>query len=204
MLLTAMFMASCYWPPVPLDTPLSIPWSDNITTFGEALLSRMPNLPHDMVPDTVPIADRCWCDLSMGFFDPFNTTQWELNSVDALKASLEKQLVAKKIASVKEQQQAVAEQEDAGEVEASRTTQSMPSTPVVMSWQQKLGLSRAAEPSLNASSKTPSTQEPLPSPTQNQLPHATPLGPECGVLREYDLSRYGIDMVVDLRWPRTP
>ena len=84
-----MFMASCYWSPVPIDTPLNTPWSDNITTFADALLSRIPNIPTDMIPTAVPIVDRCWCDFSGGLFEPFNTTRWEANSVEKLARELE-------------------------------------------------------------------------------------------------------------------
>ena len=94
-LLSAMFMSSCYWPPVPIDTPLNTPWSDNITTFGDALFSRIPDLPVDLVPASIPIVDRCWCELSMGFFEPFNSTRWEWNTVEKLREELVQRMVTR-------------------------------------------------------------------------------------------------------------
>ncbi|KZT06243.1 uncharacterized protein LAESUDRAFT_726064 [Laetiporus sulphureus 93-53] len=96
-LLSAMFVSSCYWPPVPLETALTMPWSENITTYGDALLSLLPDLPEDMMPTDVPMLDRCWCDLSSTkLFEPFNVTQWELNSVEKLKDELEHELNARR------------------------------------------------------------------------------------------------------------
>jgi len=90
-LLTTLFISSCYWQPFPLDTPLSTPWSENISTFADALnatLSPKDPLPHPIV---IRAADRCWCDLTSGaFFEPFNVSHWEYLSVQRLKDSLEK------------------------------------------------------------------------------------------------------------------
>ena len=92
-MLSALFMSSCYWPPVPLESSLSVPWSDNITTYADALASMLPNLPEDMKPKDVPMLDRCWCDLTdSGFFEQFNVTDWERRSVLSLKERLEMQL----------------------------------------------------------------------------------------------------------------
>ena len=63
LLLSAMFVSTCYWPPVPIDTPLVRPWADNITTFADALGHLMPDLSPEDIPATIPVADRCWCDL---------------------------------------------------------------------------------------------------------------------------------------------
>lgn len=92
-MLSALFMSSCYWPPVPLESNLSTPWTDNITTYADALASMLPNLPEDMKPKDVPMLDRCWCDLSdTGFFEQFNVTDWERRSILSLKERLEVRL----------------------------------------------------------------------------------------------------------------
>ena len=85
-LMTAMFLSSCYWPPVPLETSLSTPWSPNITTYSEALLSLVPDIPPEIMPTEIPIVEHCWCDIASGkFFEPFNITKWEMISVERLK-----------------------------------------------------------------------------------------------------------------------
>lgn len=113
-MLSAIFMSTCYWPPVPAETPLVRPWSENVTTFGDALRYMMPNIPEDKIPSTIPIADRCWCDLSNGFFAPFNTTRWEELSVTRMKESIEKELAVERRAQEKEDCQAAAGEDAAG------------------------------------------------------------------------------------------
>ena len=79
--LTALFLSSCYWQPVTLDTPLYRPWDDNTTTFGHALKAMLPQNSTLDVP-VVQFADRCWCDVTNKvFFQPFNVTQWEVDSL---------------------------------------------------------------------------------------------------------------------------
>ncbi|KAH9921415.1 uncharacterized protein B0H18DRAFT_1020958 [Fomitopsis serialis] len=95
-LLSALFMTSCYWPPVPLESSLAVPWADNITTYADALASLMPELPEDLKPADVPMLDRCWCDFSgPGFFEQLNVTDWERQSVLRLKDRLELQVKAR-------------------------------------------------------------------------------------------------------------
>lgn len=84
--LTALFLSSCYWQPVTLDTPLYRPWNEKITTFAHALEVMLPPNSTLDVP-VVQFVDRCWCDVtSKVFFQPFNVTQWE---VDSLKFYIE-------------------------------------------------------------------------------------------------------------------
>jgi len=88
-LLSTLFISSCYWQPFPTDTPLSTPWSENISTFTDAINATLPpSLPR---PAVIRAADRCWCDFTNGaFFEPFNVSHWEYLSVQRLKDSLEK------------------------------------------------------------------------------------------------------------------
>ncbi|TFY70061.1 hypothetical protein EVJ58_g29 [Rhodofomes roseus] len=95
-LLSALFMSSCYWPPVPLESKLAVPWSSNTTTYAEVLATLIPDLPEDLKPVDVPMLDRCWCDFSNnGFFDYFNVTDWERQSILRLKDRLEAQIRAR-------------------------------------------------------------------------------------------------------------
>ncbi|KAF8640774.1 hypothetical protein AX17_000424 [Amanita inopinata Kibby_2008] len=90
-LLTTLFVTSCYWQPFPLDSPLSIPWSENITTFAEALNASLPSNFSQPLPTVVRAVDRCWCDFSGGsFFEPFNVSHWELLTIQRLKSDLER------------------------------------------------------------------------------------------------------------------
>lgn len=200
MLLTAMFMASCYWPPVSLDTPLSKPWSDNITTFGEALLSRIPDLPADLVPASIPIVDRCWCELSMGFFEPFNSTRWEWNSVERTKEMMVRRMAAR---STNDTLPAAAERKESVEAKSNATSGfSMLSNAVstFSAVQRKLGLSKGLDLAAN-STATPALHTPPPIILLSQAENDTSHGSLWG---EYDLRPYGFDMIVDLSWPRSP
>ncbi|KIL70579.1 hypothetical protein M378DRAFT_471729 [Amanita muscaria Koide BX008] len=71
--------------------PLSAPWSENITTFSEALNASLPTNYSQPLPTVIRAVDRCWCDLSAGsFFEPFNVSRWEHLSVARLKNELER------------------------------------------------------------------------------------------------------------------
>jgi hypothetical protein len=91
-LLSTLFVSSCYWQPFPTDSPLTVPWSENITTFSEALNSTsMPNYSYAL-PTVIRAVDRCWCDFSMGsFWEPFNVSQWEYLTVQRVRRDLERQ-----------------------------------------------------------------------------------------------------------------
>jgi hypothetical protein len=89
-LLSTLFVSSCYWQPLPLDAKLSHPWADNITTFHDALNASMKWSYTEPFPAVMRSVERCWCDLSTGsFFEPFNVTKWEYLSVQKLKNELE-------------------------------------------------------------------------------------------------------------------
>lgn len=89
-LLTALFTSSCYWQPVPTDVILRsiFPNASNYETLLDALNattysngSGQFGTDTTALPKLTLINDRCWCDLSTtGLFEPFNTTQWRLNS----------------------------------------------------------------------------------------------------------------------------
>jgi len=91
-LLAALFLSSCYWQSFPLDAHLSVPWSNNITTFSEALNATLP--PHlntlEFVSPVVHVADRCWCDLASGLFEPYDVHKWERDSIQEAVSQIEK------------------------------------------------------------------------------------------------------------------
>ena len=97
-LLAALLTSSCYWQPLPLDAPLTVPFNGS-STFGEALAAANLSLsePVDVpTPQTVKLLDRCWCSLQNGrFFEPFDVSKWERWSVDwtlrELKAKKDKE-----------------------------------------------------------------------------------------------------------------
>ncbi|EKM48970.1 uncharacterized protein PHACADRAFT_214562 [Phanerochaete carnosa HHB-10118-sp] len=209
MLLSAMFMASCYWPPISLDTPLSKPWSDSITTFGEALLSRVPDLPADLIPAAMPIADRCWCELSMGFFEPFNSTRWEWSSVEKLKTELEQRWTDRGMNNSQSATETL-DLEDNSAVKSNATSgfSVLSSTAGTFSAvQRKLGLSNGLDIAANSTATStvdvpPDTPPPM---TYSLRAAENEANAEPGsFFKQYDLRPYGFDMIVDFSWPRSP
>ncbi|KAF9478725.1 hypothetical protein BDN70DRAFT_835600 [Pholiota conissans] len=91
-LLTTLFISSCYWQPFPIDSPLTVPWADNITTFAQALNATISPTYSRPLPTVMRVVDRCWCDFSVGsFFEPFNVSHWENISITRLSHDLERQ-----------------------------------------------------------------------------------------------------------------
>ncbi|KAA1468369.1 hypothetical protein DENSPDRAFT_833639 [Dentipellis sp. KUC8613] len=118
-LLTALFISSCYWQPIPLDSALSHPWSENITTFADALSSSLDRPLKDEERATVlRLSDRCWCDMSPGVFGPFDLPKWERASVKQLKDKIEREeRVARELAEAQARAEAEAEAEAQAQAE---------------------------------------------------------------------------------------
>jgi hypothetical protein len=199
-LLTTLFVSSCYWQPFPIDSPLTIPWSDNITTFSEALNSTlMPNYPYAL-PTVMRAVDRCWCDFSMGgFWEPFNVSQWEYLTVQRVRRDLERQQKDAVIAA-----NIPMSANDNMSVSLNQTLLSPPnstvSAPSFWSWLRNFppgsqhastAETRETDPSLFAEGQN-TTSTP-----QTMRPSNLPL-----IRQEYDLRPYGIGLVVDLGWSR--
>ncbi|RDX56285.1 hypothetical protein OH76DRAFT_1396627 [Lentinus brumalis] len=228
-LLTTMFMSTCYWPPIPVETPLVRPWSENVTTYADALRLMLPTLPDEKFPTTIPVADRCWCDLSHGFFAPFNTTKWEELSVTRAKESLEKEMAADERSREKERCEAAGgeQNEGSGTCEIPEDEPAVPeatpspslSFPESFIWRVAQRLrARARNMSATPSSTSPAEdpeprREPSPSghqlelhPSPKHAPNVT-VSPEQSLVRmpwlrrEYDLRRFGFAMVIDFAWP---
>ena len=90
-LLTTLFVSSCYWQPFPVDNPLTTPWSENITTFADALHASLPSNYTRPLPSVMRAVDRCWCDFSGNFFEPFNVSHWEYLSIQRVSQDLLRQ-----------------------------------------------------------------------------------------------------------------
>lgn len=229
LLLTAMFVSTCYWPPVPIDTPLVHPWTENVTTFADALHVLMPNVPAEKIPTTIPIADRCWCDLSGGFFNPINTTKWEELSVARLRSSIEREMALERRERERKdcEESAVEGEEPSCEPVEDEPLPSLSSLAVTekrtileLLWiltRYVFFKSRTNTTTPVADAPTPAEDDYLPEPilvldeeTQEWVMRDPPppvviVKERKGILPllppEYDLRKFGFGMVLDLGWP---
>lgn len=204
--LTALFLSSCYWQPVTLDTPLYRPWNDNITTFGHALKAM---LPQNSTLDTpvVQFVDRCWCDVTNKvFFQPFNVTQWE---VDSLKFYVEeavrqqKKEVEKKTRLVTNpavSQQTNSTQQPAGPALLISDVASLYRI-ALSRWNRTFTPSNESHTSATPSDATPHSQtiSPASEPTSTCIP-VHDQKPLPWYQREYNLGPYGFDVVFEFGW----
>ncbi|KAF5392479.1 hypothetical protein D9757_002136 [Collybiopsis confluens] len=178
-LLATLFLSTCYWTPLSLDAPLSQPWTENITTFADALKSTLSPSYSRPLPSLIQPADRCWCDISTtGFFEPFNATQWELHSVVKLRDSLERQDGLKKEHG-SSNDSAHGAQSRANDENPKSNARSSPTSIAKGIW------------TLLRSRRLPSNSpaEPVPAPAiSDQVPFRR---------REFDLRRLGVDLVLD-------
>ncbi|KAI8983388.1 hypothetical protein BD414DRAFT_418663, partial [Trametes punicea] len=210
-LLSTMYISLCYWPPVPIDTPLVRPWSANVTTFADALRYKMPGLPPEKMPDMMPLEEHCWCDLSSGVFSPINMTKWEEASVNRVVENLERDLAAEKEAARRQQ----CEETDAARNSNGTSCADEPLSVAprkrrrrrfpILNLLNLLGLApSSANTPTNASdaTATPTAQKANTSdsfPSRNS-PQQTSIGLPW-IRREYDLRRFGFAMVLDFGWP---
>ncbi|KAG5646083.1 hypothetical protein DXG03_004506 [Asterophora parasitica] len=204
---------ACEALPFPLDGPLSTPWSENVTTFAEALNSTIASNCSRPLPSVMRAVDRCWCDFSGGFFEPFNVTHWEAASVQRLIDHLERQ---------QKTAEAALKEKSSEDAATPSHDNSMPRTPAP-------GPSSTSRPSMPTSIssrdlrsilhlfqyalKGDGTPKPSPSPTPyTSTPRifdavtATPSPPACSdrkctlIRKEYDLRPYGLGILVDFGW----
>ena len=209
-LLTALFISSCYWQPLPIDSPLSTPWSANITTFSDAMNAFMPGYEFDYRPNdddnsstkkptVLKLMDRCWCDFSSGsFFEPFNVSAWEIASVKRFKKEL---LLGKERAAEKERAklyEAELERDTTGF--AAPTPAPSPRHITAMSGKEKRDTFDTLRsvfwraPSSAGSSLKPPSSVPAETHLADERRPVTPW--------EFDLEPYGFDLVLDFRWTR--
>ncbi|KAN0138560.1 hypothetical protein V8E53_003548 [Lactarius tabidus] len=186
-LLTALFLSSCYWQPVPLTSTVSSAWTTNATfaTILDSLLSSPIAAP---LPAVIRLADRCWCDVSSShLFEPFDIARWELASVEQLKEELER---------------------DSARIQQLSSSADEAEPPNQPGDDDSSTQSPSLESNLTSQTATPSE----PSPEPNSTPE-TPAGLLTGppvvssvdlplLRRKYDLRPYGFSMILDFGWSR--
>ncbi|KAF8203764.1 hypothetical protein BJ912DRAFT_1018482 [Pholiota molesta] len=215
-LLTTLFISSCYWQPFPIDSPLTVPWADNITTFAEALNATIRPSYTKPLPTVMHVVDRCWCDFSVGgFFEPFNVSHWEDVSITRLGQSLGRQQQLEDDARAQEElddRNRTAQEQRSAVALVPATS----ATPALGFWSR---LKQLTEKSPDSSSLSSADQELSLMPSTADIPQstdailaeptstnaqfqATPTSDSrfSFLRQEYDLRPYGLGMVVDLRW----
>ncbi|KAJ7151557.1 hypothetical protein C8R46DRAFT_487714 [Mycena filopes] len=203
--LVTLFFSSCYWQPFPIDGPLSVPWSDNITTFAQALNATLA-APYDRpLPPVMSTLDRCWCDFwGGGFFDPYDVSRWERSSVQKLADDLERERRAELAGP--------APQEKLQEIAAACEVEPMPRTaapPEPTSVRRELHVRGVAanmwslvQPYIRSAR---AMAELSAFKAENVTAPEQPVEKSLPLLRwEYDLDRtYGLGLVVDFGWTRS-
>ena len=212
-------MSSCYWQPFPLDSQLSTPWAENITTFKDALNATISPTYTRPLPSVMRAVDRCWCDFSIGtFFDPFNVSHWEHISIERVKDDLERQQKAE------EALKSELELEKKDSHVLAKNGPSMPRT-VAPSPSVRAALTATRTGSiwsllrlnsLGRKSDHSSSLDHAPL-TETSQPHdrSSADGAEMGmtgpsysnanlplIRKVYDLRPYGLDMLIDFGWMR--
>lgn len=186
-LLTALFLSSCYWQPVPHTSSVSSSWATN-ATFATVLTSILSSPLTTPLPEVIRLADRCWCDLSSSnMFEPFDIARWERASVEQLKEELERDAARlQQLSSGADEPELLNEPEDHDSTTESQSPKSNSTSP---------------EPS-------PPTVEPsstLENPAGPPLPNGPPVvsSEDLPLLRrKYDLREYGFSMILDFGWSR--
>jgi len=208
-LLTTLFVSSCYWQPFPLDNPLTTPWSQNITTFADALKTSLPANSTPAFPSVMRAVDRCWCDFTGSFFESFNVSHWEYLSVLKVSQDLER----KRRNAVTPDAVSTNKQESSAAVHSTNTDtqESFLSDilwhilffPFSLQTSNKIDslLPKVSSPdraSTIASIGVGTPPESLPTTNPGTVPFTTSNVISPG--REYDLRPYGVGLVVDLGW----
>ncbi|KAJ7837176.1 hypothetical protein B0H14DRAFT_3870513 [Mycena olivaceomarginata] len=198
--LITLFFSSCYWQPFPIDSPLSVPWADNITTFAEALNATLAT-PYDKpLPPVMSTLDRCWCDFwGNGFFDPYNVSQWERASVLRLADEIERER--------KEEQQVASEVEapessEPTEVEPMPRTAAPDPTPSARSIRGvAAGMWSVVHPYIQTIRAVAESKIPLFK--MDNVTASAPVESLPALRWEYDLRTHGLGLIVDFGWTRS-
>ncbi|KAJ7071369.1 hypothetical protein C8F01DRAFT_1206884 [Mycena amicta] len=186
-LLVALFFSSCYWQPFPTSSLLYAPWSQNVTTFAEALNQSIPVAYDAPLPSVVRTLDRCWCDVwTSGFFEPYNVSQWEESSILRLATEL--------VAAHKTQVEPVAETETVTSTQGN-VHESMPRTAAPESTAR--GMMRGMWKRVSWPRRRRAVQPVVVlEPPQTETTLLSPLR------WEYDLRSHGLGLVIDFAWTR--
>lgn len=196
-LLTALFLSSCYWQPIPLDSSLSSSWATN-ATFASVLTAALSSSITTPLPAVIRLADRCWCDVSSSrLFEPFDIARWERTSIEQLKEEIERDA-----ASAERLSSGVG-----GSNEGDRNTSATNGTETQLSISEPSShtsiLSTSPQPSsVNTPAEKSSTHQ---IPTEPQLSNGPPVVTHVDLplfRRKYDLRPYGFSMILDFGWTR--
>ncbi|KDR85252.1 hypothetical protein GALMADRAFT_218337 [Galerina marginata CBS 339.88] len=214
-LLTTLFISSCYWQPFPIDSPLTNPWTDNITTFADALNATLLSNYTQPFPTVMRAVDRCWCDFSTGgFFEPFNVSQWEHLSVRRLSNQLERQKALVDNSTQADFNGASGSNDTTLAINravniSSPAPQSTSPTQSKFWWLRRsfssklFSPSAGAHPSSHGTNTTAITNSPNPSIQSSTSTYSTETSTRLPLLRsEYDLGPYGLGVIIDLGWSR--
>jgi len=170
-----------------MDTTLSRPWSENITTFGEALNSSLPATYTGPLPTSIRAVDRCWCDFTEGsIFDTFNMSQWEHKTVARARDDILRQHTAN-LARTKGNATLTAE---ASMMQNNSENKSAPSI-----WYRLKGLTWARKVHVDELEVVEEQDED----EGVELQTETPILPPKWIRPVYDLRPYGLSLVVDFR-----
>jgi len=192
-LLTALFLSSCYWQPIPLGSSLSSSWATN-ATFATVLTAALSSSVTAPLPAVIRLADRCWCDVSSSrLFEPFDIARWERTSIEQLKEEIERDA-----ASAEQLSSAVGESDLSTEGATNGTVESQLSTsePPPHASPQPSSVNSHAEKSSTHTHQIPA---------EPPLSNGPPVVPSVDLplfRRKYDFRPYGFSMVLDFGWTR--
>jgi len=178
-----------------------------VTTFGHALTAMLPQNSTLDVP-VVQFVDRCWCDVTNKvFFQPFNVTQWEVDSLkfyveDAVRQ--QKKEVEKKTKLITDptvSQQTNGTQQQTGPALLISDVASLYN--VVLSRWKLMFTSSNESRSLATPPATPLPSQTPPPVSEPTATHVSPVHeqePLPWYQREYSLRPYGFDVVFEFGW----
>lgn len=203
-LLTALFLSSCYWQPVPLDSSLSSSWATN-ATFATVLTAALSSSVAAPLPAVIRLADRCWCDVSSSrLFEPFDIARWERASIEQLKEEIERDA-----ASAEQLSSAVGESNLSDE--GDRDPSAINGTGSVVKTQLSVAKPTSHTPILSTSPQPTAVNSPAEEGSTHQISVEQPLSNGPPVVphvdlplfrRKYDLRPYGFSMILDFGWTR--
>jgi len=151
--------------------------------------------------------DRCWCDFTGSFFEPFNVSQWEYLSVLKVSQDLERKrkiAVAPEAMSPETSTAVYSTNKDSQDPFLSDTLWNILFFPFSLQTSSRVDSPSILLPKLpipdraNGVSIGIKTPESPPTATPETSPF--PISSKISLGREYDLRPYGLGLVVDLGW----
>ncbi|KAI0005343.1 hypothetical protein BJV74DRAFT_216491 [Russula compacta] len=203
-LLTALFLSSCYWQPIPLTASVSSSWATN-ATFVTALTAVLSSSAAAPLPAVIRLADRCWCDVSSSrLFEPFDIARWERTSVEQLKEEMERDAACvEQLSSSAGESGSLNQLDDCRQASngTGSLVESQLSASRILSHTSSLSTSPESSSTKNPVGQTSTSQVPA----QPLLPNGPPVVPSVDLplyRRKYDLRPYGFSMILDFGWSR--